>query len=72
MAHAITPIQDPGASNQSEKIGTVARVSAGDIKDDPEKPDTLKPDASAQAGVQKVQAITLSWTKVSLVALLCL
>lgn len=41
--------------------------------DDPEKGlEEFKPDPSAQAGVQKVQAITLSWTKTSLAFLLCL
>lgn len=47
-------------------------VGADDNADEDLKDEVERPDADAQFGVQKVQAITLAWTKKSLAALLIL
>lgn len=47
-------------------------VAADDNADEDLKDEVERPDADAQLGVQKVQAITLAWTKKSLAALLIL
>jgi hypothetical protein len=74
-SQTITPVNDIEAADtaNAEKITPIREADLRTRDDNAlEKPETLRPDAAAQAGVQKVQAITLSWTKVSLVALLCL
>lgn len=72
VQHTTTPVNDIEASSPTEKIERVVSVNAEADDDTAKEPEDLRPDASAQAGVQKVQAITLSWTKASLAVLLCL
>ena len=72
VGHTITPASDVEASSAIEKIASVNQMNTEADDDASKPPETSRPDASAQAGVQKVQAITLSWTRVSLAALLCL
>lgn len=42
-------------------------VNAADVDDTEEKPEEV-PDESAQTGVQDIEAMTLAWTKASLIS----
>jgi hypothetical protein len=53
-----------------DEIVPVGRDNQASDEHDVEKP--IVPDATAQAGVKKIEAITLSWSKASLATLLCL
>lgn len=57
----------PETTAVDEKNPNGADAADGDLK-----PDLELPDAEAQRGVQKIEAVTLTWTKKSLAALLCL
>ena len=67
MDVAQTPAPVPMVPFDSEK---------GEIIDTPGEPEDLKPfpdaipDLDAQHGIQKIEAVTLSWSKASLAALL--
>lgn len=55
----------PGASYQQNLTSTA------DVENRDEKPEEI-PDENAQTGVQDIEAMTLAWTKTSLVSLFVL
>lgn len=63
-------VSPPGA--QDAEIQTAPSTVAGGIPDDvhPEKLHDAVPSPDVQLGVQKIEAVTLAWTKASLAALL--
>lgn len=70
VADEISPVQEVGAAEINLETKQAAHghpesMSIDDPKDD-------RPAETAQSGVQKIEAVTLTWNKSSVFVLLCL
>lgn len=55
----------------SKELESVSKTSTNEEKPEEEEEEEKRPSKDAQRGVRDVQAITLSWTRTSLIAVFC-
>lgn len=68
-----TPAEDPEIQRRTEPEIAAVDEKGDQAADEPDLKDIKEfPDLDAQLGVQKVEAVTLTWTKKTLACLLCL